>query len=259
MTLVDTKPQDFQLKYAESECKSAVRVNYACFLLNQIPFTPLLPLPTPSTYYTTRHLLFTCHMIHNPNREGKHPRSVQEREVFAYKTWICISRQRIPDTYFKSETVYFDKLIARNATVCSPMPHSLEMLFWLNTQHPSQTAPRDPAKAFSTRTEKEVTTLLGRNWKVLGTEGKPFPVILSFLLLCSSLLIFAQCNLSVKRQTLKNWHLLDEVRFWKLKENSFVSEIKMGKLSSRERIPLTLLLIYSTFLPCFPLPKKCSW
>lgn len=85
MILVDTKPQDLQLKYAESECKSAVRVNYACFLLNQIPVTPLLPLPTPSTYYTTRHLLFTCHMIHNPNREGKHPRSVQEREVFAYK------------------------------------------------------------------------------------------------------------------------------------------------------------------------------
>lgn len=48
------------------------------FLIKSDPFNSSSP--PPSTYYTTCHLLFTCHMIYNPNREGKQPQYVQKKE-----------------------------------------------------------------------------------------------------------------------------------------------------------------------------------
>lgn len=123
-------------------------------------------------------------MIHNPNREGKHAQYVQRREIFAFKTWICIRRQHIQDTYFKSETVYFDKPIARNATMCSPMPPSMEFVLWLNTQHPS--LERDLAKATFKAMDWEESHNAGR-WKqeIPGEpRGNPIHSILTFSLFC---------------------------------------------------------------------------
>lgn len=140
-------------------------------------------------------------MIHNPNREGKHPQHGQQREIFAFKTWICIRRQHIQDTYFKSETVYFDKLIARNATMCSPMPPSMEFVLWLNTQHPS--LERDPAKPISKPwTEKEVTTPAGGSRKFLGTRGRIqfIPFSLFSLFFFFFFLSLFSCSFSVKSE-----------------------------------------------------------
>lgn len=137
-------------------------------------------------------------MIHNPNREGKHPQYVHQREIFALKTWICIRRQHIQDTYFKSETVYFDKLIARNATMCSPlpMPPSMEIVLWLDTQHPS--LKRDLVKPLSEPwTEEKVTTLAGGSRILLGNGER-----IQFIVCSVSFFFFppSQYNFSEKSE-----------------------------------------------------------
>ena len=207
------------------------------FLIKSNPFNssspPRPPLITQLVISYLHAIWYTTQIeranIHNMCRKGRFLHLRYEYALAGNTFQICILKVRL----FILTSLLLEMLLRAPPCLTAWSWYS----DWIYNTHLRKSG--DSAKTVSKPwTEKEATTLAGGSREVLGQRKIPFTAF--FLSPFSIFFPFSLLTLSSLwnwRTPLKNWHLLEKVPLLELnlKTTGFVSEIKIGNQSSRER------------------------